>query len=128
MSKYTFTAKDVLNKVIEIGNRFPDFVYTDQGDTHTCSYLHAGFRDPDEENTLDFVPGQGCIVGQALRALGVTVDDLKEFDNGGYTAGHVVGSLNGFIANDDISQALNEIQSRQDLGKSWGEAVKNVRV
>lgn len=127
MSEYTFTSQDVLDKVIEIGNRFPDFVYTDQGDTHTCSYLHAGFRDPDEENTLDFVPGQGCIVGQALRALGVTVDDLKEFDNGGYSAGGVLGRLIGFDA-DDIIKALNEIQNLQDLGKSWGEAVKNVRV
>lgn len=128
MSKYTFTSKDVLDKVIEIGNRFPDFVYTDQGDTHTCSYIHAGFRDPDEDNPLNFVPGQGCIVGQALRALGVTVDDLEEFDNGGCSAGGALGRLIGFGAGYDNIKALNEIQNRQDLGKSWGEAVKNVVV
>lgn len=128
MKKYTFTSKDVLDKVIEIGNRFPDFVYTDQGDSHTCSYIHAGFRDPDEENPLDFVPGRGCIVGQALLDLGVTVDDLEELDNGVYSAAGVLGRLIGFGADDDIIEALNEIQNRQDLGKSWGEAVANVVV
>lgn len=127
MTKYDLTFKQILDKVVEIGNRFPDFKYTNQGGTpHTCSYVHGGFCDPEDEDSLDYIPGQGCIVGQALRALGVSKDDLVKNDLGG-TANEIILKLTDDY-DPERGRLLDTIQSLQDGGVVWGEAVNSVVV
>lgn len=108
---YNFTEKDVLNKVIEIGKRFPDYTYCPpKGESGTCRYTNGA-------------NGQGCIVGQALRALGVPYAVLAEYDREykyGVPASHVLMKLIDEDPCSDISIRLDRIQKRQDYGLSWG--------
>lgn len=127
MTDYTFTPQDVLNKVIEIGNRFPDFNYraqTTPNHSISCRYLSAGF----DYSTEQEIPGQGCIVGQALRALGVSKEVLREYE--GLAVYNVLLRLldHEYLAFEKGINSLTLIQDRQDSGCTWGEAVSNVMV
>lgn len=110
---YNFTAQDVLDKVIEIGNRFPDYSYMSPNDGlgTFCQYT-------------DGADGQGCIVGQALRALGVPYDVLVVYDRGGIPASLVVEKILGSVIDMDITDRLNNIQAAQDSGYPWGQCVR----
>lgn len=110
---YNFTAQDVLNKVIEIGNRFPDYSYMSPNDgLDTCRYTNGA-------------DGQGCIVGQALRALGVPYDVLARYDQGlGASASLVAEEILHEDIGEKIAERLDNIQAAQDSGYPWGECVR----
>lgn len=110
---YNFTAKDVLDKVIEIGNRFPDYSYMSPYDgLDICLYTNGA-------------DGQGCIVGQALRALGVPYDVLVTYDGeDGAPASYVVEEILRSDIDMDIAERLDNIQAAQDSGYPWGECVR----
>lgn len=113
---YNFTDKDVLNKVIELGNQFPDYSYTSPGgdDNHVCRYT-------------DGADGQGCIVGQALRALGVPYAVLAGYDldlGAGVPASDVLAELLDESYYSGVRAKLDNIQYKQDLGYPWGQCVR----
>lgn len=117
MSEYNFTTDDVLDKVKEIGNRFPDFIYTNQEAYENGTCLYLGASKDDDGNYI----GQGCIVGQALRSLGVPTSDIEEWE--GLEADGLMKKL-GIPDPTASSYTLLDIQERQDDGMSWGDAVK----
>lgn len=108
-----FTEQDVLNKIVEIGNRFPDYVYKHKQGELICQYT-------------DGADGQGCIVGQALRAMGVPYDMLKRYDQDdiGIAASHVLRNLLGRNLDRSVLNTINLIQQNQDDGMPWGQAIK----
>lgn len=111
---YNFTAQDVLNKVIEIGNRFPDYTYKTPNDGLGTFCLYT-----------DGADGQGCIIGQALRALGVPYGVLVTYDRGnGVPASLVVKEILRRDIDMDITDRLDNIQAAQDSGYPWGECVR----
>jgi hypothetical protein len=65
-----------------------------------------------------------CIVGQVLAYKGVTFDDMAAKDKNVYaSAGTLVDTK--FIKADDETRALLEsVQSEQDSGMPWGQAVE----
>lgn len=111
---YEFTEQDVLDKIVEIGNRFPDHVYQHKQSDLICQYT-------------DGADGQGCIVGQALRALGVHYDVLKKYDyyDDGVEASAVLYELLGRSCDRSVLSTINIIQRNQDSGISWGQAIKS---
>lgn len=113
-----FTIKDIYERVIELGEEDPDFIYTKQEHYgHECFYLGAD----EKEN------GRPCIVGQAMIDLGADEDRMRSFDND-YASLYVRQYLgiNYLDLSDQEStylNILNSIQSNQDNGDSWGSAV-----
>lgn len=111
---YNFTAQDVLNKVIEIGNRFPDYTYKTPNDGLGTFCLYT-----------DGADGQGCIIGQALRALGVSYGVLVTYDRGnGVPASLVVKEILHEDISVKIATLLDDIQGAQDSGYPWGRCVQ----
>jgi len=117
MTEYKFTYQDVYNKILELGNRFPNFNYKEQSAGESCSYLGQNIAD-----SLDLYTGQGCIVGQALRALGVSRDDLFPFE--GETADYVLNKLIPNESDPALSRKIANIQANQDCGHTWGRAIR----
>lgn len=119
-TNYNFTARNVLNEVLKLGRNRPDFVYLDQPDTVRddagfagCSYVGA----PGQRGRQ---VGEGCIVGQALQNLGVSVVALALME--GHGAGYVVKSL-AYECDEPSLDRLRRIQANQDGGMPWGRAV-----
>lgn len=112
--------KDIVKAVREIAAEDPDYRYNphydpeDMSPTMMCSYI----------NNMDGEPG-GCIVGRAMRAVGVPKSRLLKAEG--------VGVMSLLIDFEDdhetyeysIEEAawLREVQNAQDTGETWGEAV-----
>lgn len=140
MTTYTadFTLDDVANKVLEVADERPDFIYTSQVDGAEdilgCSYLHgptALIRDPETEDWITAPLGeQRCIVGEALHRLGVPDEFLVKHED--MTALSLILRLVPDDGSDSdrylkLCEAINAAQSRQDEGTPWGEAVASLR-
>jgi hypothetical protein len=90
----------------------PDFVYTDpDSEVGGCSYF------PDEMNP------QGCIIGAALREHGLISDDPSDSEDIDGTGAFVV--LHSLLDFPEVSDSWFQlVQSNQDQGASWSEAVR----
>ena len=94
----------------ELAAESPDNIY-DRGQSHACSYVVGECSNGT----------QGCIVGQALRRLGLETPDFKEpvddylFNH--YDCGRV----------DDVSRTLwlIAVQTEQDSSNTWAYAVED---
>ncbi len=113
------TVDDVVNEVRSIATERPEFIYLEQPleneetRSTTCSYLSAGLY-TDE--------GEGCIVGQALSKLGITDDELRRVENAGAADALIAVGVKG--ARDLRGfHWLNSVQSQQDIGMPWGDAI-----
>lgn len=112
----------VVNEVRKIAAERPDFVYATQEGRDlpsSCSYVGA---------IAGFDGGEGCIVGQALARLGHTKEELfrqeaMSADMAVSRLGYRLSSVGLGYANPEVW--LQRVQSEQDRGKSWGEAVAN---
>lgn len=108
-------------QVLKLAEENPDFVYLDQGfeDVIGCSYLGASLEDHTE--------GVGCIMGQAMTALGVSDDDLYAWE--GLPIGTILNKPGLFSDVKDCSFErktlfFERVQSSQDMGVAWGLAVQ----
>ena len=93
----------------ELATESPDNVY-DRGRSHTCSYVVG-----DCSNGT-----QGCIVGQAIRRLGLETPDFDD-------------SADVYLDNYDAVRAVSEmqrawiliVQQEQDSSNTWAYAVES---
>jgi hypothetical protein len=122
----TFTVGDLINEVLVLANEMPDYVYLapededDEEFVEGCSYL----RSHDDAT-------KGCIMGQAMRRLGVPDDVLLEHE--GQTIVRVLetlGVVDGPMGGDPSTWGTGErwlfdVQQRQDTGEAWGAAVRH---
>ena len=120
----TITIKALMDKVRELAEARPDFNYRKQDEFNEsvgCSYLGLGTNHPDR--------GEGCIMGQALAALGVSRETLEECEgdtiDGLITRGTV--PVEGPVDGKDLYW-LNVVQDSQDKGYTWGEAINRPRI
>lgn len=104
-----------------------NYVYEPVSPARSCEYLtYSDIAPPvyDDENGVSYygaVPtGPACLVGHALVAGGVPLENIKFFE--GDSAGTVVEALNIF-EDEVVRRALSIAQSEQDSGKTWGEAL-----
>lgn len=116
----TFTAADVVAQVRALAAANPDYVYPGALDGGECSYVY---------DRLGSGTGQGCLIGQALQALGVEREWLRDHGDdaismpnaGPSSASQVLRSL-GVADDGDSYEFLDDVQARQDGGERWGGA------
>ena len=100
------------DKLIEIGTREPDFVYNPFRTKVGCCY-----NGPCKMNGRFGPDCKGCIFGTALQEMGW--DSEEEMRSGKW-----IVSLLYYYANISLPRDFGEAQDLQDIGKSWGEAIK----
>lgn len=103
-------------KARQLAEKHPNAVYRTPEPYTACYNLNGDVWDGDE------LVGVGCIVGQAIVAVvGGPPDWLIKNDGEGVDI--LIGE--GFINDDDMSTfyALEALQSGQDCGNTWGEAL-----
>lgn len=115
----SFTAVDLMQQVRCLANEKPSFVYSEQEDYDVgwgCSYVAARIGSP---------KGVGCIMGQALMALGIARHTLAAWEQEAI-ASNVAALLDhlGVPTTGEQSAWLLDVQESQDQGLSWGEAVR----
>ena len=109
-----FTSADVVAQVRALAQERPDYVYQRPlGNPETeCSYLTGA-------------DGQGCIMGQALTRLGVSIEALSTIEGE-----NVMAALPRLAVRTTPSDGwwLRAVQEQQDHGSTWGQAVRRADV
>jgi hypothetical protein len=113
----TFTAADVVAKIREVAAETPDRVYERETGSGKCLYGR------DKSGSGD---GHRCIVGEALFRLGVTQAHLEVVDGrlavpGAYQL--LTHEFNLPLEAEFELKFADEVQSCQDGGLTWAEAV-----
>lgn len=114
------TATELIKEVRKIAAERPDFVYGKQGlfSPDTCSYFG---RDVGDES------GSPCIIGQALKNLGVDTSRLKqaedEYDDNTGIASALDAEYIELAYTDREALWLSQVQTKQDNGDTWAESV-----
>lgn len=101
--------RKLISAVRNIAEAAPDYVYEKVGG-HACKYVQNG--------------AGSCIVGQGALAAGVPLETVAEWDQAecGSGFGDVCDRID-IDCGSDAAQWLIEVQSHQDNGIPWGEAV-----
>jgi hypothetical protein len=106
----SITGQNVIEAIRTIVAAAPNTVYQPRGQSGQCMYVHNNRE-------------AGCLVAQALVAVGVPVTDLIPFDaECGKPAGLVMQKL-GIIATPDERDWVGEVQRGQDKQWRWDTAV-----
>ncbi|AWN03864.1 hypothetical protein PBI_PEREGRIN_24 [Rhodococcus phage Peregrin] len=114
---YTINPAQIRWEITRLAVLKPDFKYFDANNLEeweTCRYV-------------DEVTGEGsCIVGQALMNLGVSKEDLSQYEDLG--ADQVIKELLNLSEKDKIFNGrtitwIREVQLQQDLNHTWAHAV-----
>lgn len=114
------TVNDVIAEVRKLAEEMPDFVYTPdidavkgKGSANGCSYIVGGCS--------NYPDCRGCIMGQALRRLGLSVPDNRDDLNVCKLLRHLF-IIEGHTYSTE--RWLMTVQSKQDLGRTWSECVQ----
>lgn len=114
------TATELIQEVRKIAAERPDFIYSNQGvDTDLCSYFGRAVGDES---------GSPCIIGQALKNLGVNTSRLKQaeddYDDGTNIAAALDEQFIDLTYTVQEARWLDKAQSAQDFGNPWAKAVE----
>lgn len=108
---------DLWAEVQKVAQENPDFTYPwDDPDYEGCEYQRGG--------------GPSCIVGHGLNRLGVPVADMAELDDeGGVPVDRLPVDFPELLEvdSDEALDRLVVVQSAQDVGLPWGEAVRRAK-
>lgn len=120
------TTLDVVNEIKKLAAEMPDFVYVADPEhkigSTGCSYIYGGCNKYPEHC--------GCIVGQALKRLGIDVAEQHEDAPASLVlrylglsdrVGRFVHGANTMLRH---SRWISVVQRQQDKGSSWSEAVE----
>lgn len=112
------TALDIADKVIQLADQNPDFVYTSPVPSGDCLYVHDGKG--------------SCVLGQALLALRVVdveyLDKNKDFRIPALIRDLVrLGRIEVISEHHPLITYLNLTQMDQDRGKRRADAVAQLR-
>ncbi|MFJ8930622.1 hypothetical protein ACIRLA_28970 [Streptomyces sp. NPDC102364] len=115
------TDETALAALRDVVAKRPEFVYTaplhmvDEQNTDRCFYVHT-----DEDGSL---VSAGCAIGAVLHELGVPLEELtKHEDRPAYVMlADVAPQLSV-----SVRSKLNDMQTYQDAGSSWGVAYAKV--
>jgi len=112
-SRNTVNVSKLILAVRSLAAAFPDFIYEKPNKDSMCLYKRT--RQPGGEMS-------GCIIGEALRKTGVSTAGLDKAASSGinYQLDRV-----GLLPEDARQSVwLAEVQSEQDSGHTWAEAVR----
>lgn len=103
------TEQDIINEVLRLAAENPDYIYTiPGGDEHSsCVYIHDG--------------NGSCIVGRALVNNGFDPEKVAQYE--GVTADEMLVALDIKEETDFDQTWLDRVQTEQDSGTPWAEAV-----
>lgn len=112
----TINFHDLYKAVQTLATNEPDHKYGHAGNAPlSCSYRGESKQTPNV--------GRGCIFGEAFKSLGVDDGTLYVYDSYG-----PIGTVLTYIDVDncyaDDRMWANSVQSFQDSGHTWGEAVQ----
>ena len=111
MAKYNVSLEQITAKLIEVAAKQPRKVYGTAG--RNCQYFPTRNKVTHRKDR--------CIFGQTFFELGVSDEDLR-------TCGrHLTAAfldLFDIHLSRGILDEFNRVQTAQDSGKSWGEAIK----
>lgn len=112
------TLNQLVDAVRQVAATEPDYIYDNGDDSSTCEYT------PNDRNRC------GCIVGEALRLLGVSRERLRALDLLGYTenvswgAPRAVDELSDLLTTEALTSSwVRLVQEYQDAGSDWSGAV-----
>ncbi len=112
------TLKQLIEAIRQVAATEPDFVYDNNDDQSSCDYT------PNARNRC------GCIVGEALMLLGVSRERLRAVDllgwntNVSWGMAVIIDELEDLVAPEALNSSwVRQVQSAQDDGHSWGDAV-----
>jgi len=118
---FDFTSQQLADKVIEVADSYPEHVYKLSSKDRNPRILHCAYFDIGQDGNY----AAGCIVGHALHRLGVTLEDIKEFN----LSTEVTELLYLFMPPERRDPAsdifLLNVQRKQDEGRAWKECVKS---
>ncbi len=113
------------SEVIKLGTENSDFIYN-PGFIGSCSYSGPAYRFEFDDELCDYVQivvgpeCKGCIFGQAMQNMGWDNEEEMPY----------FGSISTVLLNhgfhDKEIRVFQEVQSNQDSGASWGEAIKQL--
>jgi hypothetical protein len=100
------SATELIYTIRSFANTYPDFVYRRPEGHCACSNIDGG---------CDKYPNKGCIVGQAMRSLGFEVTEHGQVST--------MCKQLGVDLSFDQRSWLNCVQTSQDCGKPWADAI-----
>lgn len=115
----------LIQEVKKLATGYPDFVYEpdhnieereDATNTNSgCSNVHGGCgKYPDM---------CGCIIGQAVKRLGIHIDESFRFSPVGVLTSQYCKEIDS-LDEHELLQWLQVVQSSQDAGLPWSDCVK----
>lgn len=97
----------------------------ERGENWVYPFGKEGWRIGDSENSCRYVrsdkPEPACIVGEVLHRVGVPLGDLSQHE--GRAASVTLPTLGMPGSMKAVLDALDDAQTSQDLGSSWGQAL-----
>lgn len=110
-----FDTKEIINQVRALAAERPDFIYPNAN--KGCFYWQDG---------------PSCLIGQALYRLGASEATLVEYDVrvrepdcDGSIEDVIACYADDFTSTHEDASWLNGVQSEQDVGQRWGDAVRH---
>ena len=121
-SRNTVNLDTVIANVRALAEAFPLRIYRSPANATSCQYR------PSKQDDGKF---SGCIIGEALRASGISTAGLDkqvprspaEAPKGTGIAAHLLHR--GFDTNDTRVMWLKRVQGAQDIGAMWRDAVRS---
>lgn len=112
----TLTDTQVLATLIEVAGENPEKVYEVPAimadEWGSCFYVH---------HNEDGTQSAGCIVGQVLHRLGVSLENLKKAETYGASAAVGLAGVDGL--SERMKDFLRSVQRKQDDGHTWGDSL-----
>jgi hypothetical protein len=116
--------KALIQEVIKLGKEKPDFKYTNSA-ASVCFYNGPAkvYNNSTQEYEITGPECKGCIFGQALQNMGW--DDEKEMK----LRVDIEDLLYSCVSEElKVPEQLLLVQRTQDVGPSWGDCIKLLRV
>ena len=114
----SITALDVAKKALELAEASPDTIYKTDS-SGICRYVH---RDSEGQP----IPGEGCLFGQALAALGVAVPTSCEGSNINAVIRELIDRAH--FSWGRLGQHMATAQSEQDAREPWSVSARYLRL
>lgn len=111
-------AEDLLRQAVAL--KGAAYIYTPEGATQNV-------RERPGQSCLNwhkYADAPGCIVGTALFLAGVTGQDFIHYGGCGWGSQSIINALPFVQATPKAHYLLSEVQSLQDQGSTWGDAVR----
>jgi hypothetical protein len=103
------TEQQLTDKIKELVAKFPDRIYESIGTN--CSYVDSNDS-----------PGKGCLFGEALKELGVSIEKLKAFDQENDGSGLSIDRVLEKYFN-IYTRKFDSVQTEQDHGVMWKDCI-----